>query len=187
MNSSLQYNVAYGQNALSCDPLNKSLYVSTFTAPPTAFEVRLDSESSDRYLEVFYNSTWNRICYSSAWTQEEATVVCRQLGLPDEGAVVFPNTVSFDWSNEAIIALDGIQCIGNEESLDQCLPVGLDIHTYCRKSYDEVGVVCTNGKKLLNFQIYKKDDNRAWWMVAKRYLFMWLACWDNVERAAKYY
>ena len=130
-----------------CSSLSFYVYIYTFTALLTAFEVRLDSESSDGYLEVFYNSTWNRICYSSSWTQKEATVVCRQLGLPDEGAMVFPHHVSSS-RNEAIV-LDGIQCIGNEESLDQCLPVVLDIHTYCRKSYDEVGVVCTNGENFL--------------------------------------
>ena len=124
-----------------------------FTALPKAVEVRLVNDTgtytSDGHVEVFVNNIWTRICYNSSWTQQTATVVCRQLGLPNEGAVLFPYYVIHAWDNKAII-LDAIQCTGNEESLEQCLPVGLDIRTasYCKATYDEVGIVCTNGKKL---------------------------------------
>ena len=128
--------------------LTCSFYVYTFTALPTALDVRLEGEGSSGNLNVFYNSVWNKIFYKSSWTQEEAAVVCRQLGLPDKGARVFPHSV-IRWDEVAIVALDVIQCIGNETSLDQCLPVGLDISTHYRKKYNEVGVVCTNGENFV--------------------------------------
>ena len=126
---------------------------------PAAFEVRFVTNNLNiRHLEVFYNNTWNRICYRSTWKKEEATVVCRQLQLPNNGAASFSHTVYSENVESEPIVLDGIQCIGNEESIGQCLPSGFGIHTNCRmkyddhgamETYDEVGVVCTNGKKLV--------------------------------------
>ena len=123
----------------------------TFTALLAAFDLRLvvSSSTNDGHLEAFFNDTWNRICYESSWKNEEATVVCRQLGLPDERAAVFSYDYSYSHILKPALLLDGIQCRGNEESLNQCLPSGLDVHSYYKGFCDEVGVVCTNSKILM--------------------------------------
>ena len=71
--------------------------------------------------------------------------------------MVFPYFVLYTPYSKAVV-LDDIQCTGNEKSLEECLPVGLDIHTYCRNQYDEVRVVCSNGKNLLLFLMNLKSE-----------------------------
>ena len=52
------------------------------------YEIRLTNDTHvdtdmARLVEVCYNSTWHHIC--EKWNDQNAQVVCKQLGLPSEG------------------------------------------------------------------------------------------------------
>lgn len=103
------------------------------------------SSNQEGIVEVCRNEEWGRVC-DDEWDINEATVVCRQLGLPEEGkltesvatytytlgcgkifikhlittgAVVYNN---FTVNNHLPIVLDDLGCIGNETNLLECLP-----------------------------------------------------------------
>ena len=92
-------------------------------------------------VEVLYNDDWGTVCHDS-WNDEDAKVVCRQLGLPYDSAQAIPTT--FYGKGSGQIWLDDVGCTGNEDSLDQCQHLGWDIHN-CGHSED-AAVLCADGK-----------------------------------------
>lgn len=73
-------------------------------------------ESQGR-IEVFYNVMWTGVCGSSSRSQQEAKVVCRQLGY--EGAEQTPYGNPFG-SEARITWMENVRCTGTERSLQQC-------------------------------------------------------------------
>ncbi|NXI44892.1 NETR protein, partial [Galbula dea] len=67
-------------------------------------------------VEVYYNGKWGTIC-DDQWDDQDAEVVCRQLGLSG-------NPKALSWAHygqgSGPILLDEVECSGNELSLDQC-------------------------------------------------------------------
>ena len=96
-------------------------------------------------VEVCRNQQWGRVC-DDEWDENDAAVVCRQLGLSDEG-ITFEkinimcvacymsiritgaeatNTLStpkwYGSSTLSFFALDDVGCNGSESNLFDCLP-----------------------------------------------------------------
>ncbi|NXF96623.1 NETR protein, partial [Eubucco bourcierii] len=67
-------------------------------------------------VEVYHDGKWGTIC-DDQWDDQDAEVVCRQLGLSG-------NPKALSWAHygkgSGPILLDEVECSGNELSLDQC-------------------------------------------------------------------
>ncbi|XP_072167287.1 scavenger receptor cysteine-rich domain-containing group B protein-like [Diadema setosum] len=100
-------------------------------------DVRLvDGSSSDRgRVEIYHNSEWGTVC-DDGWGEDEAEVVCRQLGYT---SVAFAEMHYGEGSGP--IHLDDVSCVGYEWSLSSCYhrPWG---ENNCFHSED-VGVHCS--------------------------------------------
>ncbi|XP_038078847.1 deleted in malignant brain tumors 1 protein-like [Patiria miniata] len=93
------------------------------TANPAGTMVRL-SEDSHGFVEFFHDGQWWRIC-GHEWDQNDASVVCRQLGYHSSKNIsplsVESSTRSGDGGEEdAPALLDRMRCHGNESSLAFC-------------------------------------------------------------------
>ncbi|XP_062851463.1 neurotrypsin [Trichomycterus rosablanca] len=93
-------------------------------------------EDFEGRVEVYHNGQWGTIC-DDQWDDIEAEVVCRQLGL---GGV----PQAWSWSHfgpgTGPILLDGMQCTGNELSLEECPHTPWGLHN-CDHTED-AGVSC---------------------------------------------
>ena len=98
------------------------------------------SHSNEGRVEVFYGSTWGTVCDDS-WDDNDAVVVCRQLGLPHGEVTVFNSAYFGQGSGE--IWLDDIQCTGNERSISECAHAGWGNHNCGHQ--EDAGVLCSSG------------------------------------------
>ena len=92
-------------------------------------------------VEFCYNNTWGTVC-DDGWDDNDARVVCRQLGFPFEGAMAFGESY-FGWGTGPIF-LDDVSCSGFESRLTDCprfLPIG--IHNCVHE--EDAGVRCLGG------------------------------------------
>ncbi len=92
-------------------------------------------------VEILHDGQWGTIC-DDAWGMEEATVVCRQLGL---GAALEAPCCAGDAQNpwgEGVdpIWMDDLQCTGNEARLDTCAFAGWGNHNCSH--WEDAAVVC---------------------------------------------
>ena len=87
-------------------------------------------------VEVYHNDTWGTVC-DNAWDQQDATVICRQLGY---GSAV--SALVAYGGGSGPIWYDNVRCNGNEASLTQCTHRGLGVH-FCDHSED-AGVICAS-------------------------------------------
>ena len=90
-------------------------------------------------VEIFIepNNTWGTIC-DDDWDDQDAQVVCRQLGLGTTGTATLrfsPNA-----SPTVPIWLDNVNCNGLESSLIDCLHNGVGIHNCDHR--EDAGVTC---------------------------------------------
>ncbi|XP_067092741.1 neurotrypsin isoform X1 [Osmerus mordax] len=73
-------------------------------------------EEFEGRVEVYHDGRWGTIC-DDQWDDVNAEVVCRQLGL---GGVPKAWTWAHFGQGSGPIFLDGVQCTGNELSLEEC-------------------------------------------------------------------
>lgn len=104
-------------------------------------DLRLIEGSHNRTgrVEVFIelNNTWGTIC-DDGWNDQNAQIVCRQLGLGTTGTAILgfsPNAPS-----SVPIWLDNVKCNGFESRLIDCVHNGLGNHN-C-DHHKDVGVTC---------------------------------------------
>ncbi|XP_048244989.1 deleted in malignant brain tumors 1 protein-like isoform X2 [Haliotis rufescens] len=93
--------------------------------------------SSEGRVEVHYNGSWGTVCDDS-WSNMDAQVVCRMLGLPADWAMA--RIKSFFGQGRLSTLLDDVKCDGSELSLGECphSPWGVN---NCNHGED-AGVVC---------------------------------------------
>ena len=87
-------------------------------------------------VQVFIGGHWVRIC-DDGWDDNEASVVCRQLGFGTSGKV---KQFQISGSGE-IITTSNFMCSGNEPRLLHCSHDGKNISD-CN-NFDDVEVTCT--------------------------------------------
>ena len=102
-------------------------------------------------MEVYYNGEWGAVCYSG-WDQQDANVVCRQLGF--ESAII----VDFGQRPAADITLENVACSSNDRILASCGHYGVGITVNCRSLYKVAAVKCQGTPLLavccMNVQLY---------------------------------
>ena len=69
-------------------------------------------------IEVFFNYEWGKLCFQQ--NNITLSVICSQLGFGSVGAVPFRSPASIS-TNSRIWLSDSINCIGNEDTLFDCL------------------------------------------------------------------
>lgn len=89
-------------------------------------------------MEVYYNGQWGTVC-DNDWDDNDATVICRNLGLSEYG-----NAVCCGGFGQGIdqIWLDKVACTGSEESILGCGSPGWGVVTLCSHTED-AGVRCS--------------------------------------------
>ena len=73
--------------------------------------------SQEGTVEVCFNNTYGSICHDS-WNENDAQVVCRQLGFSSENTTALRN--AFYNSSSGPIYLDEVKCKGDELVLENC-------------------------------------------------------------------
>uniref|UniRef100_A0A096LXK8 SRCR domain-containing protein n=1 Tax=Poecilia formosa TaxID=48698 RepID=A0A096LXK8_POEFO len=87
-------------------------------------------------VEVLYNGSWGTVC-DDDWDMVDANIVCRQMGC---GVAVAVGSSSQFGQGTGLIALDNVDCRGNEADLSQCRSLGWGVHNCYH--YEDVGVTC---------------------------------------------
>ena len=107
--------------------------------------LRLTGGSNHRTgrVEIFIepNNTWGTVC-DDGWDDQNAQVVCRQLGLGATGTAILgflPNV-----STSIPIWLNNVNCSGLESRLMDCRHSGVGNHINC-DHYKDAGVTCEGG------------------------------------------
>ncbi|XP_072042484.1 uncharacterized protein [Amphiura filiformis] len=125
-------------------------------------QVRLvgGQNTNEGRVEVFYNGRWGTVCADS-WDDDDAMVVCRQLGFPSGDARAVISTLSHFLYTSAEFGqgtgpvwLDGVSCSGSENRLDECRHNGWGIQN-CHGHYHDAGVICNDGKGKAVTPLYK--------------------------------
>ena len=101
-------------------------------------------------MEIFHSGKWGTICDDN-WDNNDATVVCRQLGYNYSIRVLGRSQVP---RGTGQIWLDKVDCLGSELSLDSCSHSGWG-NRNCGHSKD-AGVVCsfTGTIKIISVSIH---------------------------------
>jgi hypothetical protein len=117
-------------------------------------QVRLvDGSATSGRVELCFNQTWGTVC-DDFWDVTDATVVCRQLGLPFQ----FPLALSFAHfgPGRGPIHLDDLRCNGSEVSLLECPHIGVGNHN-CRH-LEDAGVDCLDITCFYNNVTYTEGE-----------------------------
>ncbi|XP_072016223.1 scavenger receptor cysteine-rich domain superfamily protein-like [Amphiura filiformis] len=107
------------------------------TNGPTQYRLVGGSNSNEGRVEIRLGSVWGTVC-DDHWDINEATVLCRQLGLP-HGAPMALAGAYFGQGDE-LIWMDDVGCAGSELSLADCPHPGWGVHS-CGH-YKDAGVIC---------------------------------------------
>ncbi|XP_072019358.1 scavenger receptor cysteine-rich domain-containing protein DMBT1-like isoform X2 [Amphiura filiformis] len=112
------------------------------TDGPTQYRIVGGSNSTEGRVELLVSNIWGTVCHTG-WNQNDAKVLCQQLGLPYASPAALTSTVFGQGSG--VIWMENVGCYGTESSLGQCNHNGLGVlSSSCTHSRD-AGVICTDG------------------------------------------
>ena len=100
------------------------------------------SNITEGRVEICVNNAWGTVC-DDFWDAPDATVVCRQLGHSDVGAVA--RGLSFFGQGTDPIVLDNVMCTGNELRLADC--PALSTHNCIH--LEDAAVICQPCKRVI--------------------------------------
>ena len=86
-------------------------------------------------VEIYWNNQWSTVC-DDLWDDNDATVICKQLGYSRGSARVS----AYFGEGSGLILLDNVNCNGGEASIFACSHNNFGEHN-CAHSED-AGVVC---------------------------------------------
>ena len=129
-------------------------------------EVRLVGGSTkyEGRVEVCINRAWGTVCgYSNGWGQQEASVVCRQVGAMRYGATYdLVGRLGLTRGSGPIL-MGFLTCSGAESNLTECSQHYSYTHYYCTSHYYDAGVIC-----------------QGMWYYYATTLFLYLHCCSSV-------
>jgi len=76
-------------------------------------------------VEVFFSGIWGLVC-ASDWDMFDATVVCQETHLGDNGTAYQVTN-----NGSGTLWLSGVGCVGNESHLSQCPHNGIGVMSNC--------------------------------------------------------
>ncbi|XP_062609785.1 deleted in malignant brain tumors 1 protein-like, partial [Saccostrea cucullata] len=94
-------------------------------------------DTTEGRLEVLINNEWGTVC-DNEWDDNDAKVVCRNLGLPSANAV--SRRSSYFGQGDDKIWFDNLDCLGTEDEVMNCSHDGIGVHN-CTHDND-AGVSC---------------------------------------------
>ena len=99
--------------------------------------VRLANGANEKEgrVEIYWNNQWPTVC-DDYWGNNEATVLCKQLGYIGGSA----RKSAYFGEGSGLILLDDVNCDGRESSIFSCIHRNFGVHD-CRH-YEDVGIVC---------------------------------------------
>ena len=107
----------------------------------TDIQVRLVAGTNQTgRVEVYFAGQWGTICHNG-WDNNDAQVVCRQLGFPEGNHLATSN--EYFGSGSESVALEYVNCVGSESNITSC-PINY-WGSRCSHSYD-AGVICNHGE-----------------------------------------
>uniref|UniRef100_A0A1X7TQF9 SRCR domain-containing protein n=2 Tax=Amphimedon queenslandica TaxID=400682 RepID=A0A1X7TQF9_AMPQE len=165
-----------------------------FTESCTDGSVRLANPSlSYGAVEVCSNGSWGSIC-SDFWDNNDASVVCKQLGYSPYGAI--GSVVSYVSSSAQSHSIIDLNCTGNETTILSCPHNGLasyacslnrDANVFCQ-NIGTIKADCTEGEvRLVNGSTQYEGRveiciNRVWGTVCSRHsILSWRYSWDTLD------
>ena len=86
-------------------------------------------------VEIYWNNQWSTVC-DDLWDDNDATVICKQLGYSRGSARVS----AYFGEGSGFILLDNVNCGGSEFSLFACSHGAFGEHNCSHK--EDAGVVC---------------------------------------------
>lgn len=99
------------------------------------------SNVTEGRVEICVNNAWGTVC-DDFWDNNDATVVCRQLGHSDQSAVA--RGLSFFGQGTDPIVLDNVMCVGTEARLVDC--PALSTHNCIH--LEDAAVICQPRKRV---------------------------------------
>ena len=96
----------------ACNDWDLRLLNSSVPPQPAGYTVLQEGT-----VEVCFNNTYGSICHN-LWNENDAQVVCRDLGFSSENTSALIN--AYYGSGSGSIYLNNIQCTGDELSLSNC-------------------------------------------------------------------
>ena len=94
------------------------------------------SSYNEGRVEVYYNGGWGTVC-NNGWDEEDANIVCRQLGFE------LSKLADFGLAAKDQILLDNVMCSSNDTILASCGHYGVNIRVRCNSNnYKVAGVKC---------------------------------------------
>ncbi|KAJ8031793.1 Deleted in malignant brain tumors 1 protein [Holothuria leucospilota] len=115
-----------------------TVYYEVLESLPGEGLIRLvgGATASEGRVEVFHDGEWGTIC-GDLWDNDDATVICRQLGFGDSGSGLVSTTFG---QGVGKIWLDEVDCSGSESKISDCRSRGWGVHD-CSHD-DDAGVIC---------------------------------------------
>nr|XP_057937223.1 neurotrypsin isoform X1 [Doryrhamphus excisus] len=109
---------------------------------PASVPVRLVGGESPREgrVELYLSGQWGTVC-DDGWTDQDAEVVCRQMGY---SGVAKARVMAFFGEGTGPIHVDNVKCSGEERFIADCIKQAPGTHN-CRHSED-AGVICDYGE-----------------------------------------
>ncbi|XP_072018503.1 scavenger receptor cysteine-rich domain-containing protein DMBT1-like [Amphiura filiformis] len=110
------------------------------TDGPTEYRLVGGNNTTEGRVELLLGNRWGTVC-DDYWSEAEAKVICRQLGLPCSSPIALGR--AFFLEGSGFIWADEVGCDGSETSLDQCSHSEWGVHN-CGHD-DDASVICTDG------------------------------------------
>lgn len=119
-------------------------------------------------VEVYHNGQWGTVC-DDFWSNNDAAVLCRQLGYERALAV---HREAFFGEGTGPIWYDNLFCTGSEATLNECPHNGIGVHN-CGHNED-AGVTC-DGKSLGFGSRVKKAYHMVPYFEKHNCVFHWMS------------